>query len=169
MTKLQPILAILGVLLVHCFIAGGLEAQENPGRVVDDSDSDAACEVVVWGNRPIEEDATQDSVEIPGEALQDSARGSALEALASHSGGIYVTGHGALHGVANGASGSVHVRGLGGSPNSQVLVVEDGVPDYMGIFGHPIPDAYVPFLTDKALVIKGGDSVLYGRDRKSVV
>jgi outer membrane cobalamin receptor len=54
------------------------------------------------------------------------------------------------------------VRGLGGSPNSQVLVVEDGVPDYQGIFGHPIPDAYVPFLIDDALVVKGGDSVLFG-------
>jgi outer membrane cobalamin receptor len=43
-----------------------------------------------------------------------------------------------------------------------VLVVEDGVPDYQGIFGHPIPDAYVPFLIDEVLVVKGGDSVLFG-------
>lgn len=111
---------------------------------------------------PISQDRTGESTTIDGQRLRDSARGSTLEALSQESADVYVSGRGALHGVANGASGAIHIRGLGGSPNSQVLVVEDGVPDYQGIFGHPIPDAYVPFLVDEIVVIKGGDSVLYG-------
>jgi iron complex outermembrane receptor protein len=75
---------------------------------------------------------------------------------------VYVSGRGALHGVANGATGGITIRGLSGSPNSQILVVEDGVADYQGIFGHPIPDAYTPFLLEEAIVQKGGDSVLFG-------
>jgi len=113
--------------------------------------------------RPISKDRTQDADYVDGQTLRDSARGSTLQALSQQSAGVYVTGSGAaLHGVARGASGGITIRGLGGSPNSQILVVEDGVPDYQGVFGHPIPDAYVPFLIDEVLVIKGGDSVLYG-------
>lgn len=113
--------------------------------------------------RPMSKDRTQDAELVEGSTLRNSARGSMLGALAQQSAGVYVTAGGvALHGIANGASGGITIRGLGGSPNSQILVVEDGVPDYQGIFGHPIPDAYVPFLIDEVLIIKGGDSVLYG-------
>lgn len=119
-------------------------------------------EIAVVGERPISRDRTADATWIEGQRLRDSARASTFEALAQESADVYVPGRGALHGVANGATGGIRIRGLGGSPNSQILVVEDGVPDYQGIFGHPIPDAYVPFLLDEALIVKGGDSVLYG-------
>lgn len=119
-------------------------------------------ETVVVGRRPASRDATQAATQVGGQDLRDSPRGSVLEALSQETADVYVPGRGAMHGVASGASGGIHVRGLGGSPNSQVLVVEDGVPDYQGIFGHPIPDAYVPFLLEDALIVKGGDSVLYG-------
>ncbi|MFH1131727.1 MAG: Plug domain-containing protein, partial [Pseudomonadota bacterium] len=119
-------------------------------------------ESTVRARRSIVRDQTQDNLKIDGQRLRNSPRASTLEALSQESAGVYVPGRGAFHGVANGATGGVHIRGLGGSPNSQVLIVEDGVPDYMGLFGHPIPDAYVPSLIEDALVIKGGDSVLYG-------
>ncbi|MFH0901395.1 MAG: TonB-dependent receptor, partial [Pseudomonadota bacterium] len=112
--------------------------------------------------RPLARDATQDATVVDGNQLRDSSRPSTLEAVSQRAADVYVSGRGAIHGVASGASGGIHIRGLGGSPSSQVLVVEDGVPDFQGIFGHPIPDAYVPFLTDEVAVIKGGDSVLYG-------
>lgn len=114
------------------------------------------------GIRPLSRDRTEDATTVSGDQLRDATRPSLLSALAAESAGLYVNSTGALHGVANGASGGIFLRGLGGSPNSQVLVVEDGVPDYQGIFGHPIPDAYVPALIDEALIEKGGDSVLYG-------
>jgi len=116
--------------------------------------------VEVVSPEPAGRDRTQGETVVTGEDLRNSSRASTFEALAQESADIYVPGRGAMHGVANGASGGIRIRGLGGSPNSQVLVVEDGVPDYQGIFGHPIPDAYLPFLLDDVLVVKGGDSVL---------
>ena len=132
-----------------------------PGRALD---------VEVAGVRPVSKDVTEDSTRVHGQRLRDSARGSMFEALSQESADLYVVGLGAgLHGVGTGASGGIHVRGLGGSPNSQVLMVEDGVPDYQGIFGHPIPDAYVPALVDEVLLVKGGDSVLYGTNAMGAV
>jgi outer membrane receptor protein involved in Fe transport len=128
----------------------------------EDLPSDPRYEVVVVGRRPTSRDRTHDASQVDGQQLRDSPRASTLEAISQQAADVYVPGRGAMHGVASGASGGIHIRGLGGSPNSQVLVVEDGVPDYQGIFGHPIPDAYVPFLIDDVLVVKGGDSVLYG-------
>ncbi|OGJ87376.1 MAG: hypothetical protein A2268_14580 [Candidatus Raymondbacteria bacterium RifOxyA12_full_50_37] len=114
-------------------------------------------------DKPISKDATHRPTVVAGEQIRSTERTTALEALSQESADIYVSSRGAgLHGVSSGASGGIYIRGLGGSPNSQILVVEDGAPDYMGIFGHPIPDAFSPALIDRVLVIKGGDGVLYG-------
>jgi len=121
-------------------------------------------EVVITAPRPLSRDNTGDEVLVEGQQLARSPQDSMLEALAREDANVYVPARGVLHGIASGATGSIHMRGLGGSPNTQVLVVEDGVPDYQGIFGHPIPDAYLPFLVDRVLLVKGGDSVLYGNN-----
>lgn len=154
---------------VNAAEASDAEAGE-PG-VPEETDRDAEdlldeiitlFEMTVVGKRPLSQDPTQDSTLVEGETIRDSPRQSTFEALSQEAADVYVPGRGVMHGVANGATGGIHIRGLGGSPNSQVLVVEDGVPDYHGVFGHPIPDAYTPFLIDDVLVVKGGDSVLYG-------
>ena len=127
------------------------------------SPATASYQTVVTGKRPLSKDRTQAATLVEGQRLRDSARASTFEAIAQEAADVYVPGRGVgPHGVGSGATGAIHIRGLGGSPNSQVLVVEDAVPDYQGIFGHPIPDAYVPFLIDQVMIIKGGDSVLYG-------
>jgi outer membrane receptor protein involved in Fe transport len=128
----------------------------------DESDAESVFETVVVGRRPRLADPSADQDRTDGETLRASPRGSTLEALAQQTAGLYVSARGVLHGVASGASGGMHLRGLGGSPNTQILVVEDGVPDAQGIFGHPIPDAYIPVLLDEAVVVKGADSVRYG-------
>lgn len=47
---------------------------------------------------------------------------------------MFVTGRGEMgYGVANGSAGSISIRGIGGSPNTQVLVLIDGHPQYMGM------------------------------------
>jgi len=135
----------------------------SPPSTAATGTSPEPIEVEVRGRRRPRRNDTAAVTEVSGERLRDSARASTLEALSQETPGLYVTSRGVgLHGIASGASGALHLRGLGGSPNTQVLVVEDGVPDYQGVFGHPIPDAYESFLIDRALVVRGGDSVLYG-------
>lgn len=59
-------------------------------------------------------------------------------------------------------SGSISIRGVGGSPNAQVLVLVDGHPQYMGIFGHPLPNNYVASDIERAEVLRGPASIIYG-------
>ena len=75
--------------------------------------------------------------------------------------GFFVTSRGVMgYGVSDGAAGSINVRGIGG--NAQMLVLIDGHPQYMGMFGHPISDAYQSMLAERVEVLRGPASVLYG-------
>ena len=56
----------------------------------------------------------------------------------------------------------MNLRGIGGSPTAGLLVLIDGHPQYMGLMGHPIADAYQTMLTDRVEVLRGPASVLYG-------
>ena len=42
-----------------------------------------------------------------------------------------------------------------------VLVLIDGHPQYMGLMGHPISDAYQSLLAERVEVLRGPASVLY--------
>lgn len=59
------------------------------------------------------------------------------------------------------AAGGISLRGLSGG-SAQMMVLVDGHPQYAGIFGHPISDAYQSLLADKVEVLRGPASVLYG-------
>lgn len=86
-----------------------------------------------------------------------------LGSLAAHVPGFFVTERNVLgFGVAVGGSGAINIRGIGSTPNTQVLVLIDGHPQYQGIFGHPLGDAYVASDVHKVEVIRGPASVLYG-------
>jgi iron complex outermembrane receptor protein len=74
---------------------------------------------------------------------------------------VYVTRMGIL-GLGLGESGSMTLRGLGGSPTTELLVVVDGRPDFMGIMGHPLPDFYTLTNVGSLSVTEGPASVLYG-------
>lgn len=77
--------------------------------------------------------------------------------------GVFVTERNILgFGVATGGSGGISIRGIGGAPNTGVLVLIDGHPQYQGIFGHPFPDAYVASDVQKVEIIRGPASMLYG-------
>ena len=78
--------------------------------------------------------------------------------------GMFVTERGVTgFGVGNGSAGQVSLRGVGGTaPNTQVLVLIDGHPQFQGLFGHPLPDAYVSSDVEKVEVIRGPASILYG-------
>lgn len=73
----------------------------------------------------------------------------------------YVPNRGILgHGL--GISNSITIRGLGGSPTTQLLVVIDDRPDVMGLMGHPIPDFYSLTDVGSLSITTGPASVLYG-------
>lgn len=81
--------------------------------------------------------------------------------------GFFATGRGILgYGVAGGAAGGMNLRGIGGGitggPTTGLLVLIDGHPQYMGLMGHPIADAYQSMLAEKVEVVRGPASVLYG-------
>lgn len=77
--------------------------------------------------------------------------------------GFFTTSRGIMgYGVSTGAAGGMSLRGIGGSPTAGLLVLIDGHPQYMGLMGHPIADAYQSMLTEKVEVLRGPASVLYG-------
>ena len=77
--------------------------------------------------------------------------------------GLFITSRGMMgYGVSTGAAGGMSLRGVGGSPTAGLLVLIDGHPQYMGLMGHPIADAYQSMMAEKVEVVRGPASVLYG-------
>lgn len=100
---------------------------------------------------------------ITEEEIVQSNETNVLPLISQQVPGVFVTERGVTgFGVSTGAAGKISVRGIGGSPNTQVLMLIDGHPQYMGIFGHPLPDAYVTTDVEKIEVIRGPASILYG-------
>ncbi len=100
---------------------------------------------------------------ITEEEIVQSNETNVLPLISQQVPGVFVTEKGVTgFGVSDGAAGKISMRGIGGSPNTQVLMLIDGHPQYMGIFGHPLPDAYVTTDVEKIEVIRGPASILYG-------
>lgn len=75
--------------------------------------------------------------------------------------GLFVTSRGILgYGVSTGGTGTIKVRGIGGM--ASLLVLIDGLPQYAGLYGHPIADAYQTMLAEKVEVVRGPASMIYG-------
>jgi len=101
--------------------------------------------------------------QISRQEIESTGQINILPALNTFIPGIFVTERNVLgFGVAAGGSGGINMRGIGGAPNTGVLVLIDGHPQYQGIFGHPLADAYVASDVEKVEVIRGAGSLLYG-------
>lgn len=95
--------------------------------------------------------------------IENSGQMNILPALNQYAPGVFVTERNMLgFGVSTGGSGAISLRGISSSPNTDVLVLIDGNPQYQGIFGHPLADAYVASDVEKVEIIHGPASFLYG-------
>lgn len=95
--------------------------------------------------------------------IENSYRPSLLPTLAEYVPGLFITGRGILgYGVSTGSAGGMSLRGIGGSPTTGLLVLIDGHPQYMGLMGHPIADAYQSMMAERVEVVRSPASVLYG-------
>lgn len=160
---------ILFTFLTGGFVsAGTLFAQTDSSRVVRNYN---IGEVVVTGTRN-ETDIRHlpMTVSVVGRrTLEDTYRTSVLPTLNEQVPGLFSTSRGILgYGVATGAAGGMSLRGVGGGigpnggPTTGLLVLIDGHPQYMGLMGHPIADAYQTMLAERVEVLRGPASVLYG-------
>jgi outer membrane receptor protein involved in Fe transport len=86
-----------------------------------------------------------------------------LDAVENLSPGVFVTRRGVMgYGISSNGSGAISIRGVSGSPNTDVLMVVDGRPDFQGQMGHPLPDFYSLSDAGSISVTEGPASVLYG-------
>lgn len=100
---------------------------------------------------------------VNSEQIESRYEPSLLPLLTEQVPGLFTTARGVMgFGVSTGASGGVKMRGIGGEPSTGMLILIDGHPQYMGLMGHPIADAYQSMMTEKVEVVKGPASMLYG-------
>ena len=146
--------------LIVLFLSIGIaKAQSNA------KDSIGLDEVVVTGSKvEISRKLVPLSVsQISKQDIESTGQMNILPALNSFVPGIFVTERNILgFGVSQTGAGSITMRGVSSSPNTDVLVLIDGHPQYQGIFGHPLADAYVASDVEKVEIIRGPASILYG-------
>lgn len=166
MKKERTILALCTGCLIS---AASLQAQTGKDST-QVARSYAINEVVVTGTRS-ETDVRHlpMTVSVVGRPqLEASQQASVLPVLNSQVPGFFSTSRGVMgYGVATGASGQMSLRGIGGPaqaglPTTGLLVLIDGHPQYMGLMGHPIADAYQTMMAERVEVLRGPASVLYG-------
>ena len=152
---------LLTFITVAMFSGGASWAQSDTTRITRNFSLD---EVVVTGTRN-ETDVrhlSQTVSVVDRLTIENSMQPSLLPVLTEQVPGLFVTERGVMgYGVSDGAAGGISLRGLSGG-SARLMVLIDGHPQYAGIFGHPISDAYQSLLADRVEVLRGPASVLYG-------
>lgn len=152
MIRLHPILILLTLSFNHLFSQSV-------------SDTLAIEEVVVTGTKTevARKNVPLTVSRVPREIFEQTTESALLPVLSEEVPGLFITERGVTgFGVATGAAGQLNMRGLGGNPTTQVLILLDGHPQFMGLMGHHLPDAYVSSDAERVEVIRGPASFLYG-------
>jgi len=158
MSKLIPLL-----LLSFLIISTDAIAQKE-----DTTQTYELDQVVITGTRIKREKAKiPNSVTVVGEQeIDESGSVNVLPLLSNKVPGLFLNERGMVgFGVGPRSGGGISMRGLGSSgdpANTRVLVLVDGQPQFMGVFGHPIHDAYFSTNVERVEVIRGPASILYG-------
>lgn len=96
------------------------------------------------------------------ERIEQRLQPSLLPTLTEQVPGLFTTARGVMgYGVSDGAAGGISLRGLSGG-SGRLMVLIDGHPQYMGLMGHPIADAYQSLMAERVEVLRGPASMLYG-------
>ncbi|MDR2027530.1 MAG: TonB-dependent receptor [Prevotellaceae bacterium] len=155
---MKKILLISICIFLHILFAG-----KSFARVI--SDSVQLDEIIVTGSR------TETNLRnlplsvtvVDGKTIENRLEQSLLPVITEEVPGLFVTGRGIMgYGVSTGSAGGMKIRGTGGSPTTGVLLLIDGHPQYMGLMGHPLPDAYQSMIAERVEVVRGPASALYG-------
>lgn len=94
--------------------------------------------------------------------LTDNQRVNVLPTLMEQVPGLMLTSRGMMgYGVSTNAAGGLSLRGISAG-SGQMMVLIDGHPQYNGVYGHPISDAYQTMIADRVEVLRGPASMLYG-------
>ena len=128
------------------------------------SDSLSLKEVVVTASRSVDDvrQLPQTVSVVERTELTSQYKPSILPTLNELIPNFFVTSRGMMgYGVSGGSAGGMMLRGLSGGAG-QLMVLIDGQPQYNGIYGHPIADAYQTILAERVEVWRGPASVLYG-------
>ncbi len=135
------------------------------GVVAQDTTTHQLDPVVITGTR-IEQQKSKVPASITiinRETIEQSGASNILPVLAAQVPGFFLNARNPVgYGVGPNSGGNISIRGVSGTPNTQVLVLIDGQPQFMGIFGHPIADAYTASDVERVEVLRGAASLLYG-------
>ena len=157
------VLVMKRMLLSLAALVAALSLQAAP--VCPETESiDTLRSAVVTGTRvAMERDRLPAPVSVIGRSRIESSDESALmTSLMEEVPGLFVTSRGVTgYGVSSGAAGGISLRGFSAA-SGRTLVLIDGHPQYMSIYGHAVADEYLADLAERVEVTRGAASVLYG-------
>jgi iron complex outermembrane receptor protein len=99
---------------------------------------------------------------ISKETIQQNQQKSVFSLISQQIPGVFVLESGILGFGVNTPAGQISIRGVGGNPNTDILTLIDGRPQYMGLMGHPVADSYLSTHIERVEIIRGPASLLYG-------